>query len=106
MDGAPLHRIPLCLNHLRRLCTTLSRCRLENTVCIRVIKIRPSTTSDFSDTIVCDFSILDVDKGTLVGDGAASEPLDDRVYLGKPQRLPFGLVHNHMIVADRVQYQA
>lgn len=39
---------------------------------LRVIKIRPSTTLDSSDTIACDFSILDVNNGWLYNPETAS----------------------------------
>lgn len=42
------------------------RLPLGKTTWIRVIRIRPSATSDLSDPIACDFSTLDVDNGSLV----------------------------------------
>ncbi|KAH7407080.1 heterokaryon incompatibility protein-domain-containing protein [Phaeosphaeria sp. MPI-PUGE-AT-0046c] len=54
------------------------RLPLGKTMCIRVVKIRPSTTSDRSDPIICDFSILDVENGTVVHDGDLSrQPTHD-----------------------------
>jgi hypothetical protein len=38
---------------------------LGTNVYIRVIKIRPNTAADSSDQIACDFSILDVNNGSL-----------------------------------------
>lgn len=55
------------------------------TMCIRVIKIRP-TTCDHFDLIVCDFDILDITRGTLVepsqqphNDENTSPPAPERV---------------------------
>jgi hypothetical protein len=83
---------------------------LGETMCIRVIKIRPSTTLDFSDTIVCDFSILDLDKGTLVGDCSAPAPSDYHTYIEEltPSKDPtmFEQAQYHVGVSDHVQYQA
>lgn len=83
---------------------------LGETMCIRVIKIRPSTTPDFSDTIVCDFSILDVRSGTIRGDYRAPEPLDYHTYIEelKPSKDPtiFKQTQYNVRVSDQVQYQA
>ncbi|OAL05129.1 hypothetical protein IQ06DRAFT_242916, partial [Phaeosphaeriaceae sp. SRC1lsM3a] len=69
------------------------RLPLGNTLYVRVIKIRPSTTPDLSDPIACDFSILDVHRGTLIQHGEALKPSKD-VTSTAPQPLA------------RVQYQA
>jgi hypothetical protein len=45
---------------------------LGTSVYIRVIKISPNATADSSDQIACDFSIIDVDKGSLYDLGTAS----------------------------------
>lgn len=66
---------------------------LGKTMCIRVIKIRPITTSDLSDLIVCDFSILDVDNGALIYDEETSHQSSHRT--SEP-----------LEASERVEYQA
>lgn len=78
-----------------------------NTMCIRVIKISPSTTSDFSDTIVCDFSVLNIDNGTLVGNCRAPEPSDYHGYTESPYRpMKFDPMQYDIIITNRVRYRA
>lgn len=74
---------------------------LGKTMCIRVIKIRPSLMTDFSDAIACDFSILDVDRGSLLVDGLPQWPLQQED-VGADSANPTTALR----ATERIQYQA
>lgn len=63
---------------------------LGKTMCIRVIKIRPSTAHDFSDTILCEFNILNVETGTLLIKDVATGHRDLFSELEKTLDMPQG----------------
>lgn len=67
------------------------RLPLGKTTYIRVIKIRPSTTPDLSDPIVCDFSILDVDNGSLMHESGPAQKSSDSASTSQqdPERVEY-----------------
>lgn len=73
---------------------------LGETMCIRVIKIRPSTTQDDSDRIVCDFRILNIRTGQLLASVAISNSYDDITHANDPGAKSGSGKH------DRTQYRA